>query len=99
MRYYRVLCVWVDVVLSVGPADCDEYNRNHMLLSESSNVQYMLAQVLQHFVVTVAIVTVCELLMFVVMVQCMQHAACLYQHATLNKPQSGQPSTVISKLR
>ena len=43
----------------IGPADCNHYNCNHMLFSESSKFQSTSTQGLKQFVVTVAAVTVC----------------------------------------
>ena len=42
----------------IGPADCNDYNCNHMLFSESGNIQQILVvRILKQFVVTDAMIT------------------------------------------
>ena len=50
---------WVQREVLIGTADCNHYNCNHILFSESRKFQSISVEGLKQFVVTVAVITVC----------------------------------------
>ena len=61
LRMYYVVhytYIYIYIYIYIGPADCKQYNCNHILLSESNTFQHNSVQVLNQFAVVVAVVTV-----------------------------------------
>ena len=76
----------------IGPADCNHYNCNRILLSESSYFQSHLIHMFKQFVVTVAVLTVCW--SYEYFRTLLPHPVCITQiRVTRNYPGSSSPES------